>query len=102
MEWYHYLSGFWAGVFLANFVPHFVKGACGDLFPTPFSKPRGKGPSSPMVNVLWSLLNLAIAYILYRVGKVSLENSLAMAIFFAGFAAKSMTGARNFAKKEQM
>ena len=57
MEWYNYFSGFCAGAFLANFVPHFVKGVCGDKFPTPFAKPPGKGLSSPMVNVLWGLLN---------------------------------------------
>ncbi len=102
MEWYYYFGGFWAGVFLANFFPHFAKGACGDLFPTPFSKPRGKGPSSPMVNILWGLLNLLIAGILYKVSNVSLQDALSMVIFFAGFAAKSIAGARNFAMKEKM
>ncbi|HXB12674.1 MAG TPA: hypothetical protein VNZ45_11845 [Bacteroidia bacterium] len=102
MEWYFYVSGFFAGAFFANFIPHFVKGSCGDFFPTPFSKPPGKGPSSPMANVLWSLLNLVLAYVLYRAGKVSLQDNLALAIFFAGFALKSILGARNFAKKEKM
>jgi len=102
MEWYHYLSGFFAGAFLANFVPHFVKGSCGDFFPTPFSKPPGKGPSSAMVNVLWSLLNLGIGYVLYRAGKVSSQDCLSLIIFFAGFSLKSIMGARNFAKKEKM
>jgi hypothetical protein len=102
MEWYYYVSGFWAGAFLANFVPHYVKGSCGDFFPTPFSKPRGKGPSSALVNVLWGLLNLVIACVLYRVGKVSSQDCLSIIIFFAGFVAKSITGAINFAKKEKM
>jgi hypothetical protein len=101
MEWYHYVSGFFAGAFLANFVPHFVKGVCGDKFPTPFSKPPGKGLSSPMVNVLWALLNLVVGYILYRVGKVSSQDCLSMIILFAGFASLSLMGAKNFANKDK-
>ena len=37
MNWYHYVACFFAGLFLANTVPHFVKGICGDRFPTPFA-----------------------------------------------------------------
>jgi hypothetical protein len=43
MEWYQYLAAFFAGAFLANTVPHFVKGISGDKFPTAFAKPPGKG-----------------------------------------------------------
>src|SRR5208282_4557509 len=71
MPWYDYLACFFAGMFLANFVPHFVYGVCGDRFPTPFAHPPGKGLSSPVVNVLWALLNLVVGYILFRVGGVS-------------------------------
>ncbi len=102
MEWYHYLSGFFASVFFANAIPHLVKGACGDLFPTPFSKPMGKGPSSATVNVLWGLLNLIIAFVLYKAGKVSSQDYLTMIIFFTGFALKTVTGARHFSNKEKM
>jgi hypothetical protein len=42
---------FFAGAFLANFVPHFVHGISGDRFPTPFANPPGKGLSSPTLNV---------------------------------------------------
>ena len=38
MEWYHYFSGVFAGVFLSNSVPHFTKGICDDKFPTPICK----------------------------------------------------------------
>jgi hypothetical protein len=38
--------------------------------PTPFAHPRGKGLSSPTVNVVWALFNPVIGYILFRVGKV--------------------------------
>ena len=43
-----------------NSVPHFTNGVSGRRFPTPFAFPRGKGRSSPMVNVLWEILNLAV------------------------------------------
>jgi len=74
MTWHQYVSCFFAGAFLANFVPHFVHGISGDRFPTPFSKPPGKGLSSPMVNVLWSLLNLVAGYCLLQVGQTLSNN----------------------------
>ena len=100
MEWYHYFSGFWAGMFLANFVPHFINGVSGNGFPTPFAKPPGKGLSSPVVNVLWALLNLVIGGLLFKVGKVSLHNYLSLIIFFIGFALLSVMMAKNFANKD--
>jgi hypothetical protein len=35
MPWYDYLVHFVAGAFLANGVPHFVQGVCGNKFQTP-------------------------------------------------------------------
>lgn len=64
LPWYIYLLQFVGGFFLANGVPHFVQGISGHSFPTPFSSPRGVGDSSPLVNVLWGFLNLAIAFAL--------------------------------------
>ena len=101
MEWYHYFSGFWAGMFLANFVPHFVNGVSGNGFPTPFAKPPGKGLSSPVVNVLWALLNLIVGGLLFKVGKVSLHNYLSLLLFFIGFALLSLLMAKNFANKDK-
>ncbi len=101
MECYHYFGGFWAGAFLANFVPHFVKGICGDKFPTPFAKPPGKGLSSALVNVLWALFNLVVAYLLYRGSKVSGSDTLSIVTFFTGFVALSLMGAKNFVKKDK-
>ena len=100
MNWYHYIACFFAGMFLTNVVPHFVHGISGDRFPTPFAHPPGKGLSSPLVNVLWALLNLVVGYILYRVGKVSSGNVAALVIFFAGIAAISIPASVSFAKKE--
>ena len=99
MNWYHYVACFFAGMFLANFVPHFVQGVSGDRFPSPFSKPPGKGLSSPTVNVLWALLNLVVGYFLFHIGKISSENISALVVFFAGIAAISIMLSVNFAKK---
>ncbi|HVU05486.1 MAG TPA: hypothetical protein VHE30_27250, partial [Polyangiaceae bacterium] len=65
----HFLAYFFAGAFLANFVPHFVSGVLGRTFPTPFGSPPFRGLSSSRVNVLYGLFNLAVAYaLLSRVG----------------------------------
>jgi hypothetical protein len=99
MNWHQYLAAFFAGMFLANFVPHFVKGVCGDRFPTPFAKPPGKGLSSPLVNTLWALLNLLVGYILFKFGQVSSGYYSIVAIFFVGVAAISTMMSVNFARK---
>jgi hypothetical protein len=99
MNWSNCIACFFAGMFLANVVPHFVHGISGDCFPTPFAHPPGKGLSSPTANVIWALLNLAIGYILLRVGKVSGGNGLALIIFFAGIVVVSIMSSVTFAKK---
>jgi hypothetical protein len=102
MEWYHYLSGFLAGVFVANFVPHFVNGISGNRFPTPFKRPIGKALSSPTVNVLWALFNLLAGCLLCRFAKVSLQDTLSLVLFFAGFAGMSLRLSMRFANKDKM
>jgi hypothetical protein len=84
MKWYHYVACFFAGIFLANVVPHYVHGISGDPFPTPFANPPGKGLSSPTTNVIWALLNLVIGYVLFRAGKISKENRWGLFVFFLG------------------
>ena len=64
MAWYVYLAYFAAGLFLANGVPHFVSGISGKRFQSPFASPRGVGESSPLVNVIWGMVSLAIGYVL--------------------------------------
>ena len=100
MNWYHYIACFFAGMFLANAVPHFVHGISGDRFPTPFAHPRGRGLSSPTVNVAWALANLMAGTILFRVGKIWSGDNLALVIFFAGIAAISTILSVRFKKKE--
>ena len=56
MTWYHYIACFFAGLFLANFVPHYAKGImAATASPLPFANPPGRGLSSPLVNVVWAL-----------------------------------------------
>ena len=100
MNWYGYIGCFFSGLFLANAVPHFVHGISGDRFPTPFARPPGKGLSSPTVNVVWALFNLVVGYILFRVGKVSSGDNLALVIFFAGIVGISTMLSVRFAKKQ--
>lgn len=76
MRWYHYISYFFGGAFLANAVPHFVSGITGHPFQSPFASPPGVGLSSATVNVLWGSFNLAIAYLLLcRVGTFELRQT---------------------------
>lgn len=100
MDWYDYIACFFAGIFLANAVPHFVHGISGDRFPTPFAHPPGKGLSSPTVNVVWGLANGAVGYILFRVGKVSSGDNSALGALFVGIAALSTMSSVLFAKKQ--
>jgi hypothetical protein len=98
MNWYHYVACFFAGMFLANTVPHFVHGISGDGFPTPFAHPPGKGLSSPSVNVVWALFNLVIGYMLFRVGNAS-SSDAALIVFFAGIAFISTFSSIHFQQK---
>lgn len=101
MDWTLYAAAFWSGAFICNFIPHFVKGVCGDKFPTPFAKPPGKGLSSPLVNVVWSLFNLAVGYMFFWAAGVSLRNLPLILAFFAGFAVTALMLGKNFAAKHK-
>ena len=99
MNWYNYVACFFAGAFLANFVPHFVHGISGDRFPTPFAHPPGKGLSSPTVNVGWAFVNLLVGYLLFRVGRVSTYSYLTLGLSLAGAIAISTILSIRFAQK---
>jgi hypothetical protein len=101
MIWLNYIAAFFAGVFLANVVPHFVHGISGDRFPTPFADPPGKGLSSPILNVVWALFNLLIGYFLFRLGKVASGGDSALITFFAGIASISILASLRFVHKHQ-
>lgn len=60
---------FFAGFFAWNSIPHLVKGITGQSHMTPFGK-----VSSPVVNVVWSFINVLIA--LYIMGVASGSGAL--------------------------
>ncbi|MGC9602494.1 MAG: hypothetical protein ABSE76_02015 [Minisyncoccia bacterium] len=101
MAWYLYIASFFAGIFLANAIPHFMQGVSGNRFPSPFAKPPGRGLSSPMVNVVWALFNFVVGYLLLQVGQVRSGNMMSLVIFFVGAAAISIMSSINFQKKER-
>jgi hypothetical protein len=99
MPWHDVVTNFFGGAFLANFVPHFVAGMSGRSFPSPFAKPPFRGLSSPAVNVLWGLFNLAVAYaLLVVVGSFELRRVAHVAILGAGFGLTSIGIARSLAR----
>ena len=100
MTWYQYLACVFAGMFLANVVPHFVQGISGNHFPTPFAHPPGRGLSAPIVNTVWALANFVVGFILFRVGQISTGDDRALAVFFTGIAIMSTALSVHFAKKQ--
>jgi hypothetical protein len=91
MIWHDVAAYFFGGAFLANFVPHFVAGMSGRWFHSPFATPPFRGLSSPTVNILWGLFNLAVAYVLLIVvGSFELRHVAHAAIAAAGFGLASV------------
>lgn len=75
MIWQHLLAYFFGGALLANALPHWIAGAMGRAFQSPFAKPPGEGLSSSTTNVLWGGANLLLAYLLLvRVGDFDVRN----------------------------
>lgn len=101
IQWYHYLAAFFAGGFLTNATPHFVHGISGDKFPTPFSKPHGKGLSSPMTNTLWAFFNLLLGYFLLKISRVTSNDPTLLILFFAGIVTMSLFSSYTFSKKDK-
>lgn len=102
MRWFHFPLYFFAGVFFANFVPHFVSGVLGRTFPTPFASPPFRGQSSSRVNVLYGLFNLAVAYaLLSRVGDFDPRSMLHAGAFGLGLAAWSLMITRSLARLQR-
>ena len=99
MRWYHYVAYFFGGAFLANSLPHLINGVSGHPFQSPFASPPGVGLSSAVTNVLWGLLNLAVAYLLVcRVGSFDLRKTQHVAVLFAGILVMSLLCAHTFGK----
>jgi hypothetical protein len=101
VPWIECVLAFFAGVFLANAVPHFVQGISGNAFPTPFAKPPGKGLSPPAVNVLWGVFNLVVGYFgLIRSG-ISGMPSLQLLFLLLGILAIGVPMSSRFAKRDK-
>jgi hypothetical protein len=99
MLWFQFPAHFFAGVFVANFVPHFVSGVLGRRFPTPFASPPFRGLSSPRVNVLYGLCNLAFAYmLLLHVGDFEPRRALHAGVFGLGLTLWSLMITRSLAR----
>ncbi len=101
MKWYHYLMCFFGGAFTANFVPHFVNGISGRMFPTPFNFLVGQpmppvGLSPAPLNVAWALANIAIGYVLLRYGNFSFKSWPAVIVAGIAFAVNSELLAMTF------
>jgi hypothetical protein len=91
MPWQHVVAYFLGGAFLANFFPHFIAGMSGRQFQTPFAKPPFRGLSSPKVNILYALFNLALAYaLLVDVGSFEPRRLAHVAVWAAGFGLASV------------
>jgi hypothetical protein len=99
MRWYHSISYFFGGAFLANALPHLGNGISGHAFQSPFASPPGVGLSSSVVNVLWGLFNLAISYLLVcRVGSFDLRKTPHVLTLGAGILLMSLNLAYYFGK----
>ena len=99
MPWYSIAAHFFGGVFLANFAPHFIAGVAGVPFYSPFGRPPFRGLSSPVVNVLYALFNLAVAYtLLAAVGGFEPGRTTPLVPAAVGFALASVGIARSAAK----
>jgi hypothetical protein len=97
MRWYHYVSYFFGGAFLANTIPHLVAGISGSPFQSPFASPPGEGLSSAKVNVLWGMFNLVVAYLLLvRVGQFEVRRPSHIGPFAVGFALMAIQLAHHF------
>lgn len=94
-----YAAYFFGGAFLANALPHLIAGVSGKKLQTPFASPPFRGLSSPTVNVAWSLLNLAAAYLLIiHLGALDLRCLTDAGVCFLGFAAMAFQCARSLTR----
>lgn len=98
-RWYHFIAWFFGGLFVINTVPHLVSGLSGSPFQSPFATPPGEGLSSSMVNVLWGVFNLVVAYFLVvRVGRFELRRTSHAGVLGLAILLGALQLARTFGK----
>lgn len=66
-----FISYFFGGAFLTNSNPHLIVALTGRRNITPFGR-----SSSPEVNLLWSLLNLTLGYLLIRFADTQTQENI--------------------------
>jgi hypothetical protein len=97
MNWLWLVSYFFGGAFAANAVPHYVSGAMGRPFQSPFAKPSGIGLSSSTVNVVWGFFNAVVAYLLVEhVGAFDPRSTTHILAFGLGTLLIALFSARHF------
>ena len=99
MPWYSNFAHFLGGACFANALPHLIAGVSGQPLQTPFASPPFKGLSSPTVNVVWALANLALAYLLLvRVGTFDPRSWSDIGACFVGFGSMALQCARSLGR----
>jgi hypothetical protein len=93
----HHLLFFVAGLLLCNCIPHLAAGLRGEPFPTPFSKPRGVGLSSPLLNFLWGTSNLAAFGWLIEIPRM-IGSTFSAVMMLVGFLVAGLYLARHFGR----
>jgi len=95
----HIIALVFSGAFITNFLPHFIHGISGKTFTTPFAKPRGIGPSSPTLNVIWGVFNLMMGLFLAQLGHLKSGSTILWISFFTGFIAMALFLSKRLAKQ---
>lgn len=87
-----FLQAFFAGMFLANGVPHFVKGVMGQTHMTPF-----KRVSDAYTNVVWGFVNFVFGVLILGfssdTGRVNQPTGMSFWVFALGVFVMSMMAA---------
>ena len=79
-------------------MPHLTAGLRGEVFPSPFAKPLGKGPSSPLTNFLWGSANLVVGLLLLGLFPVAVGISLEFGVLLLGALLIGLRLSVNFGK----
>lgn len=94
-----YVQAFFAGLFLANGVPHFVKGITGQTHMTPF-----KRVSNAYLNVFWGFANFVIGFVVMGfdpvTGLPNWPSGMYFWVFLVGALVISMMDAQLFSKPD--